>query len=160
MEIMQNNKNTGISKNFTSAELGPGLAELRSGSAELGSALAELQILGNFIKLLLKSSRSSLRASSETRRSWFGSSAWLGSQNLGKPWKITRKCWLELWNASKWMQTTAKHYFALVRSGSPHFPVAFANLASFSSPKSIKIVSGKPLEASWKHLGAVIHLPH
>ena len=72
---LQNKKNQEISKNFTSAELGPGSAELRSGSAELRSALAELKILGIFIKILLKSSRSSLRASSETRRSLFGSSA-------------------------------------------------------------------------------------
>ena len=63
---------------LTSAELASGSAELRSGSAELGSAPAELQIPGKFIKILLKSSRSSLRAGSETRRSSLGSSAGLG----------------------------------------------------------------------------------
>ena len=89
---LQNKKNQEISMDLTSAELGPGSAELRSGSAELGSAPAELQILGKSIKILLKSSRSSLRAGSETRSSLLGSSAGLGSQNLGKPWKIIGKC--------------------------------------------------------------------
>ena len=89
---LQNKKNQEISINLTSAELASGSAELRSGSAELGSAPAELQILGKFIKILLKSSRSSLRAGSETRSSLLGSSAGLGSQNLGKPWEITREC--------------------------------------------------------------------
>ena len=88
---LQNKKNQEISIDLTSAELASGSAELRSGSAELGSAPAELQILGKFNKILLKSSRSSLRAGSETRSSLLGSSAGLGSQNLGKPWEITGK---------------------------------------------------------------------
>ena len=75
---LQNKKNQEISIILTSAELASGSAELRSGSAELGSAPAELQILGKFSKILLKSSRSSLRAGSETRRSSLGSSAELG----------------------------------------------------------------------------------
>ena len=82
---LQNKKNQGISIILTSAELG-------SGSAELGSAPTELQILGNLIKILLQSSRSSLRAGSETRSSLLGSSAKLGPQNLGKPWKFTGMC--------------------------------------------------------------------
>ena len=77
-------ENQAISMDLASAELG-------SGSAELGSAPAELQILGKSIKILLKSSRSSLRAGSETRSSLLVSSAGLGSQNLGNPWKITGK---------------------------------------------------------------------
>ena len=70
-------ENQEISMDLTSAELGPGSAELRSGSAELGSAPAELQILGKSKGFLLKSSRSSLRAGSETRRGSLGSSAGL-----------------------------------------------------------------------------------
>ena len=89
---LQNKKNQEISINLTSAELASGSAELRSGSAELGSAPAELQILGKSIKILFKSSRSSLRAGSETRSSLLGSSAGLGSPNLGKPWEITGEC--------------------------------------------------------------------